>query len=227
MGALSGSGSVRWVSQTKILATMGLGEHQELLAVTLPSFERYAARHGYEVRIPESDPAPERKFKQWSKIAFINQLLPTCDLLFWVDSDAAILDDSVDIGTTLPARHFLGLVEHHYDGLSVPNTGVMIIRGGRKGRRFFKEMWNHTEYLETKWFDNAAALDMLGYEFDSEATQKYCRPGKPTPWSRRTQLIPNEWNSLPQDMANSPRILHVTRAFPFEERLERLRAALS
>jgi galactosyl transferase GMA12/MNN10 family len=211
----------------KVLATMGLGRHEEFLEVTLPSFERYAALHGYELHMPDSDPAPERRHKHWGKVAFINRLLPTCDLLFWIDSDAAIVDPSVDIATELPRNKFFGLVEHHYDGQSVPNTGVMVVRGGRRGRKFFHEMWEHTEFLETRWHDNAAALTMLGYSFDPEATPMYCRPDHSTPWLRRTQFLGIEWNSMPQDTADSPRILHVTGAFAFEDRLERLRSALS
>lgn len=206
---------------------MGLGRHEELLKVTQPSFERYAALHGYELCIPDSDPAPERRHKQWSKVAFMNRLLPTCDLLVWIDSDAAIIDPSVDIATALPQSKFFGLVEHHYDGQSVPNTGVMVVRGGRRGRKFCQEMWGHTEFLETRWHDNAAVLKMFGYAFDPDATPMYCRPDHSTRWLRRSQLLGLEWNSIPQDMAAEPRILHVTAAYAFEERLERLRNALS
>lgn len=205
---------------------MGLGRHEELLAVTRPSFERYAALHGYELRVPDCDPAPERKHKQWAKVAFINQLLPTCDFLFWIDSDAAIVDCSVDIADALPRNRFLGLVEHRYGGQRVPNTGVMAVRSDRYARRFFKEMWNYTQYLETRWHDNAAALEMLGYEFDPEAKPMYCHPVSSTSWLKRTQFLGHEWNSVPQDMAPAPRILHVTATYSFEERVERLRGNL-
>ncbi len=214
------------MSPSKILATIGVGKHQELLAITRPSFERYAALHGYELRIPDTDPAPERNHKQWAKVAFINQLLPTCDFLLWIDSDAAIVDCSIDIADVLPRRRFLGIVEHHYDGQRVPNTGVMAVRSGRPARRFFAEMWNHTQYLETRWHDNAAALKMFGYEFDPDAESMYCRPGTSTPWLRRTHFFGNEWNSLPQDMSLAPFIVHVTGTYPFEERVKRLCGAL-
>jgi galactosyl transferase GMA12/MNN10 family len=90
------------------------------LAVTLPSFERYAALHGYELHIPDADPSPERNHKQWAKIAFINQLLPTCDFLLWIDCDAAVVDFSMDMASALPHRRFLGMVEHRYDRQRVP-----------------------------------------------------------------------------------------------------------
>jgi hypothetical protein len=211
----------------KILATLGLGRHEELLTITRPTFERYAARHGYEIRIPQQDPAPERRHKQWSKVALINQLLPTCDMLLWIDCDAAILDCSLDIAGILHRRCFLGLVEHRYDGQRVPNTGVMIVRSGRRSRRFFAEMWDHTQYLETRWHDNAGALEMLGYEFDPEASPMYCQPKVSTPWLRRTQFLDTEWNSIPKDMSEAPRILHVTGTFSLEERAEMLNTVLS
>ncbi len=227
LGISKSSDSIPTMGERKVLATMALGRHQEMLEVTQPSFESYATLHGYELRLPEVDPAPERRHKQWSKVAFINELLPTCDLLFWIDCDAAIVDPSVDIATALPRSKFLGIVEHHYDGLSVPNTGVMVVRGGKRGRQFFHDVWDQTEFLETRWHDNAAVLKMFGYSFDPEASPIYCRPGRLTRWLRRTQILGNEWNSMPQDMAPAPRVLHVTGSFPFEERLERLRNALS
>ena len=210
----------------KVLATIGLGRYEQLLNITRPTFEQYAACHGYDLRVLETDPAPERKHKQWAKVAFINQILSTCDLLLWIDCDAAIVDMSVDIASTLPPRCFLGLVEHHYDDQSIPNTGVMIIRSGRRSRRFFAQMWDYTQYLETRWHDNAAALEMLGYEFDPDAEPMYCHPAKSTEWLARTRFLGNEWNSLPQDSAASPQIVHVTGAYPFEQRLERLRTAV-
>jgi hypothetical protein len=215
------------MAERRILASMGLGRHAELLEVTLPSYRRFAELHGYEVAIPDEDPAPERRHKQWSKVPFIRRLLPTCDVLLWIDSDAAIVDPSVDIADALQPRKFLGLVEHRYDGQSVPNTGVMVVRGGRRGEQFFEEVWGHTEFLETHWHDNAAVLTMLGYAFDPVAQPMYCRPERSTRWRRHTEFLGNEWNSMPQDMAAHPRILHVTGAYPFEERLERLRAALA
>jgi hypothetical protein len=207
----------------KILATYATGQHVEYLELTRSTFERYAARHGYEVRVPEVDPVPEHQHKHWGKVAFINQLLPECDELLWIDADAAIVDDSVDLASVLAPRQFLGLVEHRYDGQLVPNTGVMIVRSGALARRFFEEIWGATQYLETRWHDNAAALKLLGYEFDMDATPVRCQPGRSTRWRRRTELLGNEWNSIPQDMADRPRIVHVTSTYPHEYRLEWLR----
>jgi hypothetical protein len=67
---------------------------------------------------------------------------------------------------------------------------------------------------------------MFGYEFDPEAKPMCCHPGTPTPLVRKAQFLGNEWNSLPQDMSSTPRILHVTAAYLFDERVERLRGLL-
>jgi hypothetical protein len=215
------------VARSRILASLGLGRHEELLHITRPSFERYAARHGYELCIPFDDPAPERAHKQWAKVALIRRLLPQCDTLVWVDSDAVVVDDSVDIAHAIgrSPRRFLGLVEHRYDGQLVPNTGVMVIRSCRSSQRFFDAVWDKNQYLETRWHDNAAVLELMGYEFDPEASPMYCRPGRPTRWGRRVEFMDIEWNSVPCHMAASPRIFHVTGATPWEERRARLQVA--
>ena len=134
--------------------------------LTRPSFERYADRHGYELAVPTTDPAPERRRKHWAKIALINRLLPECDLLLWVDADAAIVDSSMDIEEALPEASRLGPAAHRYSGQLVPNTGVMLVRWTHSSRRFFQKVWGMTEYLETTWHDNAAVLTLLGFEFD-------------------------------------------------------------
>ena len=212
------------ITRSKILASLGLERHRELLEITRPSFERYAGRHGYELAIPSVDPAPERTHKQWAKIALVRQLLAACDVLVWVDSDVVVVDHTADIADALDPspRRFLGLVEHHYDGQHVPNTGVMVIRSTRSSRRFFDLVWAKTQYLETRWHDNAAVLELLGYEFDPEASPMYCRPRQPTRWRRQTQFLDIAWNSVPCHMAAIPRIVHVTGATPWDERRELL-----
>ncbi|MGA8726505.1 MAG: DUF273 domain-containing protein [Acidimicrobiales bacterium] len=211
----------------KVLASLGLGRHAQLLELTRPSFERYADRHGYELSVPTTDPAPERRHKHWAKIALINRLLPECDLLLWVDADAAIVDSSVDIEEAMPEASRLGLVAHRYSGQLVPNTGVMLVRSTHSSRRFFQKVWGMTQYLETTWHDNAAVLTLLGFEFDFDADPMWCRPHRQTRWRRQTTFLDREWNSLPEDTAAAPRIVHVTSSHPFEERLGRLERALA
>ena len=212
---------------TKYLVTVATGSHRAFLDVTRPVLEDYASRHGYELVVPEEDPAPERTNKQWGKIACIRGLLPSCELLFWIDADAVIVDPTADIADALPRRRFLGLVEHHFLGQSVPNTGVMVVRSGRRADRFFEELWGKTAYLEHKWGDNAAVLELLGYDFDADAVPLACARARPTAWRRRVHFLDLAWNAMPVDMAPQPHIVHFTGAFSHEERLERLRAAVT
>jgi hypothetical protein len=218
----AGSSSMKPV---KVLATVATGLHCDYLAATRPALEEYARKYDYELVVPEEDPAPERKNKQWSKIALIRTLLPDCDALVWIDSDAVIVDSSVDILSALSPRKSLGIVEHHYDGQLVPNTGVIVVRSGRIARQFFDEMWNMTKYLEHGWGDNAATLEMLGYRFDREAIPMVCQPERRTRWRRRVQFLDREWNSIPQDMSPHPHIVHITSSFSHQERLDRLQSA--
>ena len=190
---------------------------------TRSTFERYAACHGYEVRVPEVDPVPEHQHKHWGKVAFINQLLPECDELLWIDADAAIVDDSVDLASVLAPRQFLGLVEHRYDGQLVPNTGVMIVRSGALARRFFEEIWRAARVSRDSMARQRSRTRAARLRVRHGRHTGRCQPGRSTRWRRRTELLGNEWNSIPQDMADRPRIVHVTSTYPHEYRLEWLR----
>ncbi len=210
----------------KILLSLGLGKHRDLLALSGPTLEHFADRHGYELVIPTRDPAPERRHKQWAKVALVDEYLPACDLLCWIDADAAVVDHSKDLVDDLPDESFLGLVEHRYGSQAVPNTGVMVIRSCRSSRRFFEKVWSMTQFLETRWHDNAAVLELLGYRFDMESSPPRCGPGRSTRWLRNTFFLDREWNSIPEDTATRPRIVHATGSLAFEERFAWLAAAI-
>ena len=53
-----------------------------------------------------------------------------------------------------------------------------------------------------KWWENAAVLDLLGYDVDRP------NPVRPSAWRDRTQFLPNEWNSTVHDPARHPRFRH-------------------
>ena len=135
------------VPPVRLLVTVVVGSHEEFLAITRPSYEGFAT--GTAMSCGRKRTTRRQTGKQdVEKIAYIRDLLPDCDELLWIDSDAAIVDMSGDIALDVPRRRFLSLVEHHYRGQHVPNTGVMFIRSGARADRFFREMWDMTDYLD-------------------------------------------------------------------------------
>jgi hypothetical protein len=203
----------------KVLCSFGSGSHAELLRVSGETFRVYAERHGYALDLRTDPPASGRRVP-WDKILMIKGLLAQNDLVLWIDADAAVVDPSVDVASLLARRELMALVAHSTpEGEAVPNTGVWLLRSHRRTRRFLDRVWQSSEYLEHKWEENAAVINLLGYEVGPPVLFR-----SSTSMGQRTRMLPLEWNSIPIDAAPHPRIVHFPAA-PFPERLARLSAA--
>ncbi len=201
----------------KALCSLGTGPHSELLDVSAETFRIFADRHGYELVLHHELPAPDRH-PAWSKVRVILDALDRYDLVFWVDADAAIVDASRDVADELASHSLLGLVAHEYEGQQIPNCGVMVVRRDRRTRRLFEAIWEQTDLLDHKWWENAAMLRLLGYELEPKV-----RLVAPTRMFKRVQFLEAGWNSVLVDPAPHPRVNHYPGRSQ-EYRLEHLRA---
>lgn len=186
----------------KVLCSIGAGPHEAMLDLSGATFEIYGDRHGYDLDLRRELLVPERA-PSWSKIPLFLELLERYDLVLWIDSDAAIVDPSVDIAEELGRRDLMGLVAHQYDGQVVPNCGVWILRRHRAVERFLRAVWDRVEYVEHPWWENAAVLDALGYQVDPRV--EVVRRSR---MRERTRFIDRSWNSIAIDEAPRPRINH-------------------
>jgi hypothetical protein len=186
----------------KVLCPIGVGSHAELLAITGSSFASYANRHNYDLDLRAELVARDRP-PAWSKVRLLQELLGQYDVVVWVDADAAIVDASEDIVGPM-GRKLIAMVAHSTpEGDHIPNTGVLAVRSHRKVRAFLRKVWAQTQFIDHKWWENAAWLAQLGYELVPSV-----RLVKPTRMYRRTSFLSNEWNSVPADPAQRPRIVH-------------------
>lgn len=203
----------------KVLCSIGAGPHEQLLARSGPTFEIFAARHGYDLDLRRASPTPERP-PAWGKVTAILELLGRYDLVLWVDADAAIVDPTDDVADALGRRDLMALVAHTYDGQEVPNSGVWLLRRHRRTRRFLERIWARTEFVDHKWWENAAVIDELGYSL--EPTVQRIRRSR---MRDRTRLLDHSWNSIQVDPAPHPRVNHYPGRSQ-EFRLEHLSADL-
>jgi galactosyl transferase GMA12/MNN10 family len=203
----------------KVVCTIATGRHRELLDVTRPALDAYADRHGYDVVVLDRAVAAHRP-ASWGKIPLLHDLAARYDVAFWIDSDAVIVDDTVDVADELSPRAFLHLVEHTTTSGRVPNCGVLAVRGGARTRAFLERVWQKAEYAQHEWWENAAVLDLLGYRLEVPV-----RPARPSRWRLGVAWLDLAWNSIPSDPAPEPRILHFP-GLAFTERLDRLRDAM-
>jgi glycosyl transferase family (putative galactosyltransferase) len=221
----------------KALCSIGSGAHEALLEISRPTFAAYAHRHGYE--LITSTASAQGRPPAWSKVPMLREALASYDLALWIDADAVIVDDSRDIADELAAERFLGLVRHG----AVPNTGVMLLRACDAARDLLDRTWDATGLINHPWWENAALLDVLGYDLP-EALEPGLRgrahrlaarlPGReqrrfgaarPSRFKDATQFLPLEWNSVYLHPAERPRIVHCL-GVPVEQRMRDMRAAL-
>ena len=203
-----------------VVCTLAVGEHAALLDQTRPSLESFAARHGRDLVVASADVAGGRPVG-WGKLAVIRELLDRYDELVWVDADAVVIDGREDICRSLSLPRPVGLVFHRYDGLEVPNLGVIAIRSTGWTRALVEALWRGG-FEDHPWMDNAALLPLLGYEVGRPRAETRRR----TMAGARVVRLDLAWNSIPACRVPRPRIAH----FPgvaHEERRRLLREALA
>lgn len=80
----------------------------------------------------------------WHKIAMIRDALEKgYEYVFWVDTDAGIMDFGVDLRTAFTGDGDIGAAEH--DAHNIPahlNVGVLYIRNTERARQFVSEWWD-------------------------------------------------------------------------------------
>jgi len=172
----------------KVLITLGVGPMRRVLDQSLPTFEWFAQRHGYNLIVGDVEANFDRPVP-WAKISLIRSALRSYDLVLWIDSDAIVLDDSFDPAELLPDSAFQAMVQHQSSTETCPNTGVWLLRRGSQTDEFLQLVWNSTEFIHDSWWENAAVMDLLGYSLRPAVRER------DSPWYPGTYWLPNEWNS--------------------------------
>jgi hypothetical protein len=111
----------------RCIATFGAEDHADLLALSLPTFKRYAELHGYDLQIVPCTsygrPPP------WGKIPALQKLLITYSDVLWLDADVVVISPEEDVASLVPSTSIQALTVHVNRNRSlVPNTGVWLLR---------------------------------------------------------------------------------------------------
>jgi galactosyl transferase GMA12/MNN10 family len=187
----------------------------------MPTLEAYAQRHRWELVVCAEDNAQGRP-AAWGKVPAVADLLGRYELVMWVDADAVIVDDSIDLASELRWRKELYLVEHWHapTGEVTANTGVFMLRAGTWADRFLAAVWAQEDLIAHRWWENAAVMRLLGYRIDPQPAGRERR----TRWLKRVRFLDVAWNSMPHwHSSPAPRITHYA-SLGFEERRTRMMA---
>jgi len=135
---------------------------EKLGNIALKSMEKYGKKFKidvirYERKLSNRPPA-------WNKILVVKELLKKYDFVIWMDSDAVFVRFDVDIRKEIKKGKdfYISLIE--FNGKVVPNSGFFITRRSKWSIDFLNRVWNKKEYIYHNYWENAAIIDLLGYE---------------------------------------------------------------
>jgi hypothetical protein len=161
-----------------------------VLTQSLPTFVDFAEAHDYDVVVGSGDDSRGRP-TSWGKVRLMRRLLDRYDVVLWVDADAIILDNLVDPAELLGPGDFQGLVLLHQFDQELPCCGVWLLRSTPKAKSFLDEIWQKEEFIHDRFWEQAAAMDLLGFSI---------RPShlvEPSEWMTGTVWLGEEWDCLP------------------------------
>jgi hypothetical protein len=188
----------------KVLTTIAAGLHQSLIEYSGPSFERFSKLHDYKLvvqdKIVDSSNPPA-----WSKLAHILDLMDEYQEILWIDSDALIIKNDVDIKSIIHEKSDLAWTYHSYDNQTHPNSGVMFIKVNNKTRKLFSDALMQKDLVTHPWWDQGALMRVLGIESSVWPVNAWRSTKKNI---LQEQKLPLEWNSIRFDAVKNPRIRH-------------------
>lgn len=197
----------------KLLLTFGVGSHFPCLELALPSFHRFANRHGYDLLVSSCDSAGRPH--SWGKIPAIQKALAEYQLVLWLDADCVIVDTRDDPASFLPDDAWQALVAwERKRSHPIPNCGVWILR--RQMRPILEAMWANTARINHCWWEQAALIDMMGYEINDRRV----RMKEPTQLRESTYFLRNIWNAGHNHDVPGARIRHAAKS---KDRLGQMR----
>ncbi|RKN85324.1 hypothetical protein [Paenibacillus ginsengarvi] len=211
---------IQWQRRERtLLCSLATGsEHMEMLDLMAPTAAYYAGLHRMDclmLPLPDIRLAPGRP-PAWDKIILIHHMLKQYETVIWIDADAIICDPKKDIRSVLDRNIPMHMVAHRIGSRLIPNTGVWICRSLPKTFEMLHRIWNDARYVEHRWWEQAALMDLIGFDPDSITFRAV------TPYTQHVQFIDREWNSRQGDSAPHPIIYHYcSRPKPIEDMYRR------
>jgi len=177
----------------------GIGEYAVL------TMQLYGVLHKISLRF-DDNPILDRP-TSWHRIVFIPKLFAEgFDFVIWMDADAIITRFDVDVRSLIKPDKDLYIVQHENIGEDgpVPNAGFMVFRNSSWSKKLLEEIWEKREYIDHKWWENAALIDILGYKHLVGGVRDFNHE-----MLAKVEFIKSEWNYVPmREVVAKPIITH-------------------
>lgn len=188
----------------KVLVTLAAGKYLQLLDMSRITFIDYAKKWDYDfVEVKES--WDESRPYAWTKLLAIRDLLDKYDFVFYVDSDALILRDDIDVATI--AHTDFAWPVGPVNGRICPSAGIMAIRSSESSKKLFDLAYRQNDLIYNGWWEQAALMRILQYEDPRDHERHWSEFNLDKLQIGITELD-SSWNSTIQEFASDPIIRH-------------------
>jgi hypothetical protein len=129
---------------------------QALQDITIIPVKEYCSRYGYDLSIRRFE-NPERP-ASWIKLPHIDDCFQKgSDYVFWIDTDATIVNQKIKLESFIkPGKQF-----YYARNFVDINAGVFMMQNTLEMRKFLRDLWNRTEFLNHPWWENTAMMAAL------------------------------------------------------------------
>ena len=188
----------------KVLVTLAAGKYLQLLDMSRITFIDYAKKWDYDfVEVKES--WDESRPYAWTKLLAIRDLLDKYDFVFYVDSDALILRDDIDVATI--AHTDFAWPVGPVNGRTCPSAGILAIRSSESSKKLFDLAYCQNDLIYNGWWEQAALMRILQYEDPRDHERHWSEFNLDKLQIGITELD-SSWNSTIQEFASDPIIRH-------------------
>ena len=138
----------------------GGGEYYPHLALSVPIHAAYAKRHNFDYRAEFGDVSEfgSNTAGGYAKIEMLIEAAKKYRYVVWIDCDAIIVNDKVDLRDAFQEGKHISLVRYDRPKTHL-NVGVMFVRGGAESVRLLEIIRNTP--ARNDWFEQQTINDML------------------------------------------------------------------
>ena len=138
--------------------TPSVPEWKELGELASQTMREYADRHGLDLKV-FTDGFDLSRHPSWSKIQFIKKVLPDYEWVWWLDADAAITNQKIDVKSFLESKADILVCKDVEECMF--NMGSFFIRNCPFSFGILDEMWNREKWANKELWEQSALLDMV------------------------------------------------------------------
>jgi hypothetical protein len=208
------------------------GAYDAVRQITYPNLVGYADRHDIAHQLRRWDEEAESGIQlSWNRVLDTKRALDDgFDYVFFVDSDAVILDRFEWIGDALNPDRSIHLAFQVLNGEIFPSCGVWVVQNTKLGHQWCDTLLAQRRHYEgDPWCEQGVAYDLLGFDSSYKAPAEAGRPYQVvTEWTDYVGFLPRRWHSTPQDPVENPILFHATGGIHkgVQARVDQLQSAL-